>query len=315
MNDVACPVTARFEGDTNRSPGRQRWEARPVEQTVRRLLDADARAFLHHSLSTPCLDVVERAAGSILHCASSGELLDFHGNNAHPVGHAHPAVVSAVKAQLDDLTFSPRRFTKRAAITLAQRLIDLAPSPLDKILFAPGGAEAISMALKLARLATGKCKTVSFWDSFHGATLDTISVGGERLFRDGMAPLMPGALHVPLPVVPQSHRDLLPMVRCYSRRMLERLQEIGNRHAGIGSVSAVGLQLAIELVDAAGRPDPERADRVLYRCLESGLSFKVADGNVLSLAPPLTVSWSELERAAVIFDNALSDEPLTKMES
>ncbi len=53
------------------------------------------------------------------------------------------------------------------------------------------------MALKLARYATGRHKTLSLWDSFHGANLDTIGVGGEALFRRGLGPMTPGAEHLP----------------------------------------------------------------------------------------------------------------------
>ncbi len=55
------------------------------------------------------------------------------------------------------------------------------------------------MALKLARVATGRFKFVSMWDSFHGASLDAISVGGEAVFRKGIGPLLPGCEHVPPP--------------------------------------------------------------------------------------------------------------------
>jgi 4-aminobutyrate aminotransferase len=55
------------------------------------------------------------------------------------------------------------------------------------------------MALKLARVATGRFKFVSMWDSFHGASLDAISVGGEAAFRKGIGPLLPGCEHVPPP--------------------------------------------------------------------------------------------------------------------
>ena len=53
--------------------------------------------------------------------------------------------------------------------------------------------------MKLARYATGRHKTISMWDSFHGATLETISIGGESHFREGLGPLLPGTLHVPWP--------------------------------------------------------------------------------------------------------------------
>ena len=65
------------------------------------------------------------------------------------------------------------------------------------MLFAPGGTLAIGMALKLARVATGRHKTVSMWDRFHGASLDAISIGGEAVFRRGIGPLLPGTEHVP----------------------------------------------------------------------------------------------------------------------
>jgi 4-aminobutyrate aminotransferase len=64
-------------------------------------------------------------------------------------------------------------------------------------LLAPGGTTAIGMALKIARVATGRFKFVSMWDSFHGASLDAISVGGEAIFRRDIGPLLPGCEHVP----------------------------------------------------------------------------------------------------------------------
>jgi 4-aminobutyrate aminotransferase len=70
---------------------------------------------------------------------------------------------------------------------------------LGKVLLAPSGSAAIGMALKLARYATGRHKTLSMWDAFHGANLDAISVGGEALFRKDVGPLLPGAEHVPPP--------------------------------------------------------------------------------------------------------------------
>src|SRR5947207_17903 len=89
-----------------------------------------------------------------------------------------------------DLNISPRRARWQAA---------LAPGDLNKVLFCPSGTGAIGMALKLARAATGRHKTVSMWDAFHGASLDAISVGGEEIFRGGIGPLLPGTEHVPPP--------------------------------------------------------------------------------------------------------------------
>ena len=98
---------------------------------------------------------------------------------------------------MDSLPFCPRRYANATATALARRLVETAPGRLDKVLLAPSGAAAIGMALKLARYATGRHKTLSMWDSFHGANLDAISVGGEALFRRGLGPMMPGAEHLP----------------------------------------------------------------------------------------------------------------------
>jgi (R)-1-hydroxy-2-aminoethylphosphonate ammonia-lyase len=66
------------------------------------------------------------------------------------------------------------------------------------VLFTTGGSDAIETALKIARVATGRFKTLSFWDAFHGAGFGASSVGGEQLFRMGpIGPLLPGAEHVP----------------------------------------------------------------------------------------------------------------------
>ncbi len=189
----------RTEGDTNTSAVRGNWDAAHGDPDTRELLEKDARYFLHQSLSTPCLDVLTHAEGSSLHSLSGRRYLDFHGNNVHQLGYRNPYILERVKAQLDTLPFSPRRFTNRPAIELAGKLIELTDGALQRVLFAPGGSSAVSMALKLARLATGKFKTLSMYDAFHGASMDSISVGGESMFWRQLGPLLPGSVHVPPP--------------------------------------------------------------------------------------------------------------------
>jgi 4-aminobutyrate aminotransferase len=189
----------RSEGDINLSPRRQSWSAQHIDDATTAMLDEDASLFLHQSLSTPCLNALQASKGIYLEDTQGRRIMDFHGNSVHQVGHGHPRVIEAIKAQLDTLPFCPRRYTNQVAIDLARRLIDLAPGDLGKVLFAPGGTSAIGMALKLARYATGRHKTLSMWDSFHGASLDAISIGGEALFRKDVGPLLPGTEHIPPP--------------------------------------------------------------------------------------------------------------------
>jgi 4-aminobutyrate aminotransferase len=200
MKPATPPPGARdlsAEGDVNLSPLRRRWEEENLASATRALLAEDAKYFLHQSLSTPCFNALASASGIWLQDVEGRRYMDFHGNSVHQVGHGHPRVVRAVKDALDTLPFSPRRFTNEAAVALARRLVELAPGNLAKVLFAPGGTSAIGMALKLARIATGRHKTISMWDAFHGASLDAISIGGEALFRRDIGPLLPGTEHVP----------------------------------------------------------------------------------------------------------------------
>jgi 4-aminobutyrate aminotransferase len=185
------------ESDVNASPRRQAWQAGNVGASARAVLERDAGAFLHQAVSTPCLSVVRKADGIWLEDADGRRYMDFHGNNVHHIGYGHPLLKEAVRRQLDDLPFAPRRFTCEPAVELAEKLAAIAPGALCKTLFTTGGSDAVEVALKIARAATGRFKTISFWDSFHGAGFGASSVGGEQLFRSGPAgPLLPGTEHV-----------------------------------------------------------------------------------------------------------------------
>ena len=187
----------KSEGDINISPAREQWQKKYLDAETRALLEEDTRYFLRQSLSTPCLNAMRACEGIYIEDTQGRRYMDFHGNNVHQVGFGNPEVIAAIKGQIDALPFCPRRYTNRVAVELAKKLAEIAPDPLKKSLFCPGGAEAVGIALKLARIATGRHKTISMWDAFHGATLDTISIGGEAIFRQDMGPLMPGTEHVP----------------------------------------------------------------------------------------------------------------------
>jgi 4-aminobutyrate aminotransferase len=189
----------RSEGELNISQRRKTWQEQHLDHDTREWLAKDAKYFLHQSLSTPCINVLASCKGSFLEDLQGNRFLDFHGNNVHQVGFGHERVIAAIREQMDTLSFCTRRYTNKPAIELAQKLVELAPGNLNKVLLAPGGTNAIGMALKLARMATGRFKTLSMWDAFHGASLDAISIGGEAIFRNGIGPLLPGTEHVPPP--------------------------------------------------------------------------------------------------------------------
>ena len=197
------------EGDLNLSPSRSSFISGLTEQT-KNTLKTDSDCFIHQSLSTPCLNVLKSCRGSYLKDLNGMKILDFHGNSVHQVGHRNKYVIKAIKKQMKKLSFCPRRYTNDPAIKLAQKLIEktrsqdkelsggeLGEPQLTRVLFCPGGTSAMGIALKLARIATNRHKTLSMWDSFHGASLDCISTGGDAIFRKGIVPLMSGSEHVP----------------------------------------------------------------------------------------------------------------------
>ena len=142
-----------IEGDLNISPERAAWPEGSIGAETRRWLEDDARYFLRQALSTPCLNVLTGCDGIYLEDLEGRRYMDFHGNSVHQVGFAHPAVVAAIKTQLDRLSFCTRRYTNHAAIERARTLARIAPGDLGKSLFCPSGAAAVGMALRLARAA------------------------------------------------------------------------------------------------------------------------------------------------------------------
>ncbi|MDX1401481.1 MAG: aspartate aminotransferase family protein [Kiloniellales bacterium] len=185
------------EGEANTTKRRQDWQAANLGSETKEILRADSERFIHQSVSTPCLTAIRKAEGIWIEDWDGRRYMDFHGNSVHHLGYGHPRLREAIKCQIDDLSFAPRRFASRTALELAEKLAALSPGNLSKMLFTTGGSDAIEVALKIARTATGRFKTLSFWDAFHGAGFGAASLSGESLFRGGaIGPLLPGAEHV-----------------------------------------------------------------------------------------------------------------------
>ncbi|ENG5979302.1 aspartate aminotransferase family protein [Vibrio sp. 1641] len=450
MTQNIKPTHFRSEGDVNTTPARQAWNASMDDERTQALLKRDSEVFLHQAMSTPCLDTLEAAEGIYIQDATGKKYMDFHGNNVHQLGYGHPHVIKRVQEQIAKLPFSPRRFTNETAIECAEKLTQICGGELNRVLFAPGGTSAVSMALKLARHITGNYKVVSLWDSFHGASLDAISVGGEACFRQGMGPLMAGVERIPpavsyrgafpvadgsdvhyadyleyviekeggvgafiaeavrntdvqvpskaywkrireicdkhnvmliiddipngmgrsgewftyqaydiepdmlcigkglggglVPIAAMVTKDkyntaeqismghythekspigcaaalatmeaieqdcLLDKVKADSQFMREKLLEMKAKYPVIGDVRGIGMLWGIELVtdhESKSRAYDE-AEAVLYQCLNNGVSFKVSQGNVIQLSPPLIITREQLTEALAIFEEAIA---------
>ncbi len=139
-----------------------------------------------------------RASGATIVDHAGREYLDFAGGyGVFTLGHRHPRVVAAVKAQLDEMALSGRTMFNPLLGRLAKRLAELTPGDLQISFFSNSGAEAIEAALKLARAATKRTRIVATHGAYHGKTLGALSASGRDSFRAPFEPLLPDVVHVP----------------------------------------------------------------------------------------------------------------------
>lgn len=119
------------------------------------------------------------------------------------VGHGHPEVLAAMRAQIDNLCYAHTGFfTTDAAEELAEKLVNLAPDGLDYVYLVSGGSEAVEAALKMARqyfVETGRPERrhiIARRQSYHGNTLGALATGGNAMRRQQFQPLLPQTHHV-----------------------------------------------------------------------------------------------------------------------
>ena len=138
--------------------------------------------------------------GAVVEWQGDGCLLrDIHGREfidclggfgIFALGHRHPKVIAAVKAQMDRLALHSQWMMNPVAADAARRLAEITPGKLRKTFWCSSGTEAVEGALKLARLYTRKQKFISTINSFHGKTMGSLSVTGRELFRQPFLPLL-----------------------------------------------------------------------------------------------------------------------------
>ncbi|MEK6214538.1 MAG: aminotransferase class III-fold pyridoxal phosphate-dependent enzyme, partial [Vibrio fluvialis] len=104
-------------------------------------------------------------------------------------------------------------------------------------------------------------------------------------------------------------QQLLNKVQRDSHYLHQRLHAMKQRYALIGDVRGIGLLWGVELVQDPTSKERayDEAETVLYHCLNRGLSFKVSQGNVIQLSPPLVIERAELDDALAIFESALQE--------
>ncbi len=151
---------------------------------------------IQDNYGTPSIELVS-GKGSVVKDAQGNTYLDFlAGIATNVLGHAHPAVVTAVSKQVATLGHVSNFYAHPNVLELAERLQKMTGDKSARIFFCNSGAEANEAALKLSR-KTGKFKVVATQESFHGRTMGALSLTGQPSKRNPFKPLIKGIKHVP----------------------------------------------------------------------------------------------------------------------
>ena len=165
-----------------------------------RLLEKDARYLA--PAPARCFDIVaEQAAGAYIWDVNGRRYLDFTmGIGVNNIGHCHPRVVEATRAQIEKLIHCSAVTHHRLNIELAAKLAEITPGRLDSVFFNNSGGEAVDAAIKMARFVTGRPNLISFTGAFHGRTLlATALTTAKSHYREGYEPLPSGIYPVAYP--------------------------------------------------------------------------------------------------------------------
>jgi acetylornithine/N-succinyldiaminopimelate aminotransferase len=139
--------------------------------------------------------VAERGEGVWIYSSDGEKYLDLYGGHAVAgTGHSHPHVVAAIREQAEKLLFYSNLVYSEARARAAAKLVAIAPDSLTKAFFCNSGTEANENAMRMARMATGREKIITFSGGFHGRTADAISATFLGKYREIGKPNVPGHL-------------------------------------------------------------------------------------------------------------------------
>jgi ornithine--oxo-acid transaminase len=140
-----------------------------------------------------------RCSGCELFTEDGNVILDFlSGYCVHNTGHNHPAIIQAIKDELD--RSGPAMLQSHVpdpAGALARRLCTLAGGGMEKVLFACSGSEGVESAIKFARKRTGRTGLIYAEGAFHGLTCGALSLMGDGFWKDKFGPMLPDTVGVP----------------------------------------------------------------------------------------------------------------------
>ena len=114
------------------------------------------------------------------------------------IGHCHPAVIEAIKKQIDDYMHIMvyGELIECPQVAYAKMLTDYLPTILNSVFYTASGSEATEGAMKLAKRFTGRTQIISFQNSYHGSTQGALSVMGDEYWRNAFRPLLPNTMQL-----------------------------------------------------------------------------------------------------------------------
>jgi acetylornithine/LysW-gamma-L-lysine aminotransferase len=112
------------------------------------------------------------------------------------LGHCHPKVVAAVKAQVEQLITCHSCYYNDKRAEFIEKLVKITPKGLDKAFLSNSGAESVECAMKLARKYTCKPEIIALMGAFHGKTMGALSATWDKKYREPFMPLIPEVKHV-----------------------------------------------------------------------------------------------------------------------
>lgn len=163
------------------------WSTEEIIAKRDRFYAATQRAFVPYEKPL----IIRRGKGQYVWDENGNRLIDLLGMNlCISVGHAHPAVVAAVKEQVEQLTHCTTMFYHPVPAHFAEELVGTMPKGHDWVVhFTNSGTEAIDLALMMARSSTGNQDIIALRNSYHGATYGAQAVTGVKNFRHNIGQL------------------------------------------------------------------------------------------------------------------------------
>lgn len=141
--------------------------------------------------------VITRGRAATLWDINGKEYIDCMGGyGVALLGHCHPKVVAAIKAQAEQLISCHASLYNGKRSEFLQKLTDITPKGLDKAFLSNSGAESVECAIKLARKYTGKTEIIAMMGAFHGKTMGALSATWDKKYREPFLPLVPEFKHV-----------------------------------------------------------------------------------------------------------------------